>query len=484
MTDPIDAIAVSNLAVRMGLLTPEQVLVGWEELGKKGGEADPFLSVMQRRGFLTPLQAHKLRRLDRDGYDLGGYRMLYRIKAGTFGRVYRAENPQSGEVAAIKVLRRKWAENPHNIELFEREGRLGMTLEHENIVKILSVSHDMASKQFYIVMEFVEGGDLRDLLAIRNPKKLDPDHALKILEDVTAGLQFALSKGITHRDMKLTNVLLSSHGTAKLVDFGLAGAWGKAAENEESNVDRTVDYAGLERATNVPPGDTRSDIYFLGCVAYEILTGRAPLKSTRNPRSRMHKERFTNIAPILPIEVGGRLDVIRLVDTMMSLNPHERFQTPSQLMEAIRDVRRGRTPGQVGTPSKNQKTVFVIERDDTLMNVLREKLRAKGLRVLISVDPIRALERFRQKPFEILIIDASTTGEEGLLFFDRIMNEGFKHNVSVHGILMLGEEQTAWKTRVTDRPNQTILVQPVKLRHLLHKISEIAGPQSGDAKSV
>ncbi|MBI3411005.1 MAG: protein kinase [Planctomycetes bacterium] len=478
MTDPIDAVAVSNLAVRMGLITPDQIQMVWNELGKKGGEALPFLRAMERRGWLTPWQTHKLEKMDRDGYFLGGYRILYRIKAGTFGRVYRAENPSSGEVVAIKVLRRKWSDNPHNIELFEREGRLGMTLHHSNIVEILAVSHDMASKQFYIVMEFVEGGDLRDLLAIRNPKKLEPDEALKILEDVTAGLQFALSKGITHRDMKLTNVLLSAQRTAKLVDFGLAGAWGKAHENEESNVDRTVDYAGLERATNVPPGDTRSDIYFLGCVAYEILTGRAPLKATRNPRSRMQKERFTNIAPILPIEVPRRLEVIRLVETMMSLNPHERFQTPSQLMEAIRDVRKRVDPDDKKRKELSQKTVFVIERDDTLMNVLREKLREKGLRVLISVDPIRALERFRQKPFEILIIDASTTGEEGLLFFDRIMNEGFKHSVSVHGILMLGEDQTAWKSRVTDRPNQTILVQPVKLRQLLHKISDIAGPQN------
>src|SRR5437588_7011845 len=98
---------------------------------------------------------------------------------------------------------------------------MGMTLRHPNVVEILAVSRDPVSKQYFIVMEVVEGGNLRDFLSIR--KKLEPAETLRILEDATAGLAYAYSRGFSHRDMKLTNVLISSQGVAKLVDFGLAG---------------------------------------------------------------------------------------------------------------------------------------------------------------------------------------------------------------------------------------------------------------------
>src|SRR5262249_4105268 len=151
---------------------------------------------------------------------------------------------------------------------------------------ILAVNRDPRTGQHYLVMEFVEGGNLREILASR--KKLEPAEALRILEEATAGLAYAYSRGLTHRDMKLTNVLISSQGAAKLVDFGLASAGEHSAlKGDDIRVDRTVDYAGLEKATGVPAGDVRSDIYFLGCVLYELVTGRTPLASTKDPRARM-----------------------------------------------------------------------------------------------------------------------------------------------------------------------------------------------------
>ena len=99
--------------------------------------------------------------------------------------------------------------------------------------------------------------------------------------------------------MKPSNVLLSVDGTAKLVDFGLAEITkGANIEEDETTVDRTVDYAGLEKATNVPSGDVRSDIFFLGCVLYEMLSGRPALPPTRDRRARMHKARFENLPPL------------------------------------------------------------------------------------------------------------------------------------------------------------------------------------------
>ena len=473
----MDATSLADLAVRVGLLTPDQVQDGWEEVGKRGGEPEPFLRALERRGYLTPLQSGKLLKQEKDGYFLGGFRLLYKIASGTFGRVYRADDPRSGRIVAVKVLRRKWSEDKHNIDLFEREGRVGMTLRHPNIVEILAVNRDTASRQYYIVMEFIEGGNLKDFLIIR--KKVDAAETLRILEDVAAGLQYALSKGLTHRDMKPTNILISSQGVAKLVDFGLAGVYAKGAQDtrapdgDELNIDRTVDYAGLEKTTNVPPGDTRSDIFFLGCVGYEMLTGRTPLDKCKNPRDRMQRERFINIAPMKPDEVNGPPTVIRLIQTMMSLNPHDRFQTPSQLIEAIKDVRR-ELEGKASQDTKKTGpgTLFLVEKDERLQDVLRDKLKAKGFRVLIAADPLRALDRFRQQPYEFLIVDAGTTGENGRLIFERIMTDAERQSFNLNGILMLAEDQAGWAKKVEERDNLAVLVQPIKLKQLMAKLRE------------
>lgn len=475
----VDATAVADLAVRMGLLTPDQVQDGWVETGKRSGEPEPFLRALERKGYLTPFQSGKLLKQEKDGYFLGGFRLLYKIASGSFGRVYRADDPRTGRIVAIKVLRRKWSEDKHNIDLFEREGRVGMTLRHPNIVETLAVNRDVSSRQYFIVMEFVEGGNLKDFLIIR--KKLEPLETLCILEDVTAGLQHALGVGMTHRDMKLTNILISSTGTAKLVDFGLAGVMAKGhKDQEDANVDRTVDYAGLERTTNVAPGDTRSDIFFLGCVAYQLLTGRSPLEACKKPSERQQLERFTNIPPIEADEVNGCTAIIRLVETMMSLNPRERFQTPSQLLEAIRAVRReleNKTSKAVAATQKQDvvRTLFLAEKDERLQDVLRTKLKAQGFRVLIAADPVRAVDRFRQQPYDFLIIDAGTTGENGMFIFDRIMKDAERQQLDLYGILMLSEEQESWVTKVQARPNVMVLVQPIKLKQLIRSIKSMLG---------
>ncbi len=470
----LDANVAGQELVKIGLITEAQLQEAWEQLGGRQSDADHLLLFLERKGYMTPWQTSKFLKGDREGFILGGYRLLYKIQSGSFGRVFRGQEEGTGRVVAVKVLRRRWSDDQQRIDLFQREARVGMSMHHPNIVEILAMARDKTAAQYYIVMEFVEGWNLREFLARR--KKLEPLEAIRVIEDAAQGLAYAYSLGVTHRDMKLTNILVGSSGQAKLVDFGLAKIFSTLAGSDEDRVERTVDYAGLERATGVQPGDIRSDIYFLGAVLYEILCGRPPLDMTRDRHARMAARRFDNVKPLGRDEVDGPPSLFRLVETMMAHNPTERYQTPTQLLDAIRSVRReleGHGAGKGGGP----RGVFVVESDLRLQDAIRDKFKELGYRVFIASDPARAVDRFRQQPFHGLVVDARTTGEEGFLYFERIIGEADRQGMSCGGILMLSEDQADWAVRIKRRPSVLVLTdkpgQAVTMKHLLKGIQAL-----------
>jgi CheY-like chemotaxis protein len=472
----LDAAAFGKLILSLGLVSETQLLEAQVEAGDGNNDLQELLRALERKRYLTPWQTDKVLKGHTDGFFLHGYRILYKIASGSFGRVFRAEDPRDGRVVAIKILRRRWSEDPKHIAQFLREGKVGLTLKHPNIVEVLTISQDEASGQYYIIMEFVEGGNLREILAIR--KKLGAAEALRYIEVAAAGLAHAYSKELTHRDIKLTNLLISTTGEAKLVDFGLAMLLASGKEK----MDRTVDYAGLERATNVKQGDTRSDIYFLGCVLYEALTGRSPLEMTRDRYARMRKERFENVPPIRPEEVDNPA-VIGLVETMMSLSPTRRYQTPAQLLDAVKAVRRevegkgaARSNGAAGP-----RSVFVAEADDRLQEALRDKFRELGYRVFLAADPARALDRYRQQPYDALVVNVGTTGEDGLHIFHEVCTEAARRRVPVAAVVLLSEDQKGWVSRVGDAPGSAFLMLPVGFRKLHRTLEDLmSGKTSAD----
>lgn len=466
-----DASTTAALVSRLRLADDYQVSQVLDELGPETHDGSELLRRLERKGLITPWQSSKLVKGDRDGYFLGGYKLLYKIAAGSFGRVFRGVDPNSGTIVAVKVLRRKFSDDAHMVELFHREGKVGQTLHHPNIVQILAVGQDPASRQHFIVMEFVEGGNLRDILKIR--KKMSAKDAIKILEECAAGLAAAQSRGLTHRDLKPSNILLSSTGIAKLVDFGLAEIAGEGHGNE-TEVDRTVDYAGLERATGVKAGDVRSDIYFLGCVFGEMLTGRPPLVPTRDKNARMSRRRYEELAPLSPADVEAPASVFKLYARMTAFQPHDRYQTPAQLHEAIRRVQNeleGNATAAL-TPT-GPKCIFVVEGNERLQDALREKLRSLEYRVLMAHDPVRAEQRYKTQPFHALLIDAGTAGEDGLTAFKHILRLADDNGLALAALLVLNEEQSEWAKEVPTHRGVGSLTRPVNLKQLYTKLDEL-----------
>jgi serine/threonine protein kinase len=475
MANP-EASELGQRAVRLGLLTEEQLREGVDEVSPVA-PPEVLIEALERKQYLTGFQSQKLLKGETDGYFLGGYRILYKIASGSFGRVHRADDPRTGAAVAVKVLRRRWAEDPRKVDLFEREGRVGLRFQHPNIVQILNVHCDRKSGQFFIVMEFVEGDNLRDLLVRR--KKLDVIETIRILEEAASALAYAYQHGLTHRDIKPSNILLSSSGTAKLVDFGLAeiarGAGYSLSDEDETAVDRTVDYAGLERATDVKAGDVRSDIFFLGCVLYEMLTGRPALPPTRDRRARMLKSRFEQVQSLSRADLEVPECVHHLLDRMMVLDPGLRFQTPAQLHDAVRVVQAELSRGVAATELTPQgpRTVFVVEKREKFQEVFREKFKALGFRVLVSIDPKRALQRFQQLPYHALVLDVGTVGEESLESYREIQREAQKKKARCAGLILLSEEQAKLGEQIAGYADTALLVFPLKKGELEQAMEQL-----------
>lgn len=235
-------------AFDLNLLDERQLQEIWGQAGSRQLSGEEFQQLLLRRELLTNYQTERLIRGDRTGFFYGQYKVLYLIGTGTFARVYRACHKTTGQIVAVKVLRRRYAEDAEQAERFYREGQMGATLKHPNIVPIMEVVSQRDNH--YIVMKFIEGRNLREFIKIR--KKFDPAESTRLVADIAAGLNYAYERGICHRDLKMSNVLVSSHGQAMLLDFGLAAADNRAGEDAANSPNpRTIDYAGLERATGV-----------------------------------------------------------------------------------------------------------------------------------------------------------------------------------------------------------------------------------------
>lgn len=472
MSSP-DATSVAQLARQLNLVDDMQLRECWDEMDSGIQSPELLLKLLERKGHLTPWQSSKLLRGEREGYSLGGYRILYKIASGSFGRVFRAVEPRDGTEVAVKVLRKRWSEDPHKVDLFLREGRLGMSMHHPNVVRILAVNQDRVTNQHYIVMEFVEGGNLRDFLQIR--KRVELKEALQLMEESSSALAYAYMRGLTHRDIKPTNILVASQGLVKLVDFGLAEiAAPQPGEDHDITVDRTVDYAGLEKTTAVKHGDPRSDVYFLGCVFYEMLCGHPPLTQTRDRVARMHRHRFENITPIEMYGVELPPCVKVLLEKMMAFDPQMRYQTASQLHEAIRRVQgelEGVTVARLAPAGP--RSLFIVESHPKLQDAFREKFGTAGFRVLMSQDPNRALNRYEEQPYHALIVDAGTAGESGVRTFRKIVDESDAIDLTLAAILILNEDQVDWAETIPEHRGVAVMIRPINLKQLIDKLNEL-----------
>lgn len=199
------------------------------------------------------------------------YELEQKIGEGGMARVYRGRDLRLNRRVAIKVLHAQYAGDASFLNRFQHEAQAAANLRHPNIVDVYDVGQD--GDIHYIVMEFVEGEDLKNIIMMRGP--LPVDEAVDIAEQVTNGLQAAHAIGLIHRDIKPQNIIVEPSGLVKITDFGIAKSRLSTAATETGVIFGTADYISPEQARGLP-ATPASDIYSLGITLYEMLTGRLP----------------------------------------------------------------------------------------------------------------------------------------------------------------------------------------------------------------
>jgi beta-lactam-binding protein with PASTA domain/predicted Ser/Thr protein kinase len=259
-------------------------------------------------------------------YEIGGV-----LGRGGMAEVHRGRDLRLGREVAVKVLRSDLARDPSFQVRFRREAQAAASLNHPAIVAVYDTGEDRTTTGAtpYIVMEYVEGETLRDV--IRREGHLEPERAMSLAADICGALDFSHRNGIVHRDVKPGNVMITPQGTVKVMDFGIARAVSDSAATMTSTaaVIGTAQYLSPEQARGEGV-DARSDVYSMGCLLYELVTGAPPFSGDSPVAvAYQHVREDPRLPSSINPEVPPELDAILL--KAMSKNPANRYQSAAEM---------------------------------------------------------------------------------------------------------------------------------------------------------
>lgn len=520
----LDAQSLADHAVMLGLVTRQQAREAVNDA--EDGSTEAIIRSFLRKEMLTSWQIDRLRKGDPSGFFFGGCKVLFHLAEGTFARVYRGVKPETGSAVAIKVLRQRFAADPMSVELFKKEADAGTKLRHENIVRILDYGEQ--DGRHYMIMEYVEGSNLRDFLKIR--ARISPEQALPLMLGLARGLKYSLDQGVTHRDIKATNILISNSGEAKLVDFGLATIEGDSKDKEKDKKggmasQRTVDYSTLERTCGSPKGDPRSDIFFLGGVFYRMLTGKPPMPESES-KDMLQKMLLRNINSILPLSEHPHSpdpELARIIERMMRVELKSRYQTMDEVLTDLEAYEKRARAGITGLdepteeepeflahlddflaggagpdtaetsagartsqshagpdpaagemPAARRQTLLCVEAQTEIQDALRKSLTRMGYRVILVTDAERAAERYRESSPDAVLFDFDgLEPDEAVDALVDMRDKAVEDDAELRALVLLGPRQKAVREKLPTGDHVHVLSKPVKMKQVQHAVRKI-----------
>ena len=335
-----------RIAVEQSLCTDAELRRSLEEL-KHRIKISPITlkDLMIDLGYITVTQAKRLGKTIRESkavaHQIPGYKVLSKLGAGAMAIVYKGVQLSLNRTVAIKVLPKRFSENPEYVERFYKEGQAAGKLNHNNIVQAIDVGE--AGGYHYFVMEYVEGKTIYNDLAKGNA--FPEEDALDVIIQVAHALNHAHACGLIHRDVKPKNIMINTAGIVKLADMGLARETTdiETAKNEKGKAYGTPYYIAPEQIRGEMDIDGRADIYGLGATLYHMVTGRVPFMADA-PSDVMRKHLREKLIP--PDHINTKLSsgISEVIEIMMAKRKEDRYRDVPELLTDLEAIQSGQPP--------------------------------------------------------------------------------------------------------------------------------------------
>jgi eukaryotic-like serine/threonine-protein kinase len=361
----------------------------------------------------------------------GRYEVLEEIGAGGMGRVYRVLDREIGEEIALKTLRPELAAEPRTVERFQNELKLARRISHRNVCRVYHLGEDAGT--FYILMEYVRGRDLRETL--RREGKMPAARAVGLAREICEGLAEAHALGVVHRDLKPGNIVIDERGRPRIMDFGIARAPGDPALTETGALVGTPDYISPEQAEG-READARSDLYALGAMLFEMVTGRTVFEG-RTPVSVALKHKTEPppdpraIDPGLPAELGA------VILKCLAKDPADRYPDARALADALASLEPAR--GTVKARRRPGASIFRRKR------VLGLVFAAAAVTALIFLVPAFLPRRTAGIPTIAVLPFENLSADPDEDFFSDGITEDIITHLSKIGELRVISRTSVWK---------------------------------------
>lgn len=361
-----------GLLERSGIVDRDQLKQALGVLASEsGGEtvnSQTLTSHLIDAELITPWHVEKIRSGKYKGFFLGKFKLLGLLGSGGMSSVYLAEHCISKKQRAIKVLPRSRNDDQSYLDRFYREGRAAASLDHRNVVRVYDICEE--GDTHYMVMEYVRGSDLYELVKADGP--LEYGQAASLIAQAATGMQHAHDKGLVHRDVKPANLLLTDDGIVKILDLGLALVKEQEEESltvmHNEKVMGTADYLSPEQAINSHQVDHRADIYSLGCTLYYLLTAKPPF-SEGSLAQRIAQHQTTAPPSIKLVRPDCPDALLAICQTMMEKKPDDRYQQSRDIANALESFAEDVRPSgnrSASKPAMPQTLASASEKKDGL----------------------------------------------------------------------------------------------------------------------
>ena len=335
-----------KMAVEQGLCSDGELRHSLKELEERR-KINPVMlrDIMVDLGYITETQSERLKVSLKEqkaaAHRIPGYKVLGKLGMGAMAIVYKARQISLNRMVAIKVLPKRFSENPEYVERFYKEGQAAAKLNHTNIVQAYDVGE--AGGYYYFVMEYVEGKSLYDDLSAGTV--YSEKEAIDIVIQVAHALAHAHARGLIHRDVKPKNIMLNENSRVKLADMGLARETAdiEAAESEAGKAYGTPYYIAPEQIRGEIDIDGRADIYGLGATFYHMVTGRVPFMAD-DPSDVMRKHLREPLIPPDHINTSLTAGISEVIEIMMAKKKRNRYTNVEELLVDLEALRSGEPP--------------------------------------------------------------------------------------------------------------------------------------------